>query len=163
MVVWKPDWKSLFMVENVLYSKCPPSHVTTIWIPDTQLSGIQMIGIKIVTVPYCDCNHPKSGRRNTGFIKICDFLVCGIWMSTLVICVVYFDQRTHAHTRGIQTKMKKLSCTRVVHVEKSTKTTKFQMGLATLLLKGPVTFCKQNFKYSIFYCFKVEKVCKVGK
>ena len=27
MVVWKPDWKSLFMVKNVQFSNGPPSHV----------------------------------------------------------------------------------------------------------------------------------------
>ena len=36
MGVWKPDWKSLFMVQSVWYWNGPPIHMTsTFWIPDT--------------------------------------------------------------------------------------------------------------------------------
>ena len=44
MVVWKLDWKSLFVAQNVWYLNGPPNHVTIIWIPDThtvQYSGVQ--------------------------------------------------------------------------------------------------------------------------
>ena len=56
MVVWKSDWKSLLLVPNVRDLYGPPSHVTTIWIPDAQTvqysdeSGIQVFGIQMVAV-----------------------------------------------------------------------------------------------------------------
>ena len=56
MVVWKLEWKSLFMVQNKWYSNGPPSHVTTIWVPDTHIvrysdeSGFQVFGIQMVTI-----------------------------------------------------------------------------------------------------------------
>ena len=58
MVVWKADWKGLFMVQNVQYSNGPPSHMITIWILDTHTvwnsdeSCIQVFSIQIVTVYF---------------------------------------------------------------------------------------------------------------
>ena len=61
MVGWKPDRKSLFMVQNVQYLNDPASHMTTIWILYTQYSdksGIRVSSIQMVTVfniqRWCD-------------------------------------------------------------------------------------------------------------
>ena len=51
MVVWKLDWKSLFMVQNVRYLNGPPSYVT--WPFEYQtpiMSGIEVFGVQMVTV-----------------------------------------------------------------------------------------------------------------
>ena len=55
MGVWKPDWKSLFMAQNVVFKWSAMSHDFAIWIPDTHLQfleefGIQVLGIQMVTV-----------------------------------------------------------------------------------------------------------------
>ena len=61
MVVWKSDWKSLFVVENVWYSNDPPSQVTLQFQNQTpKLSGSQMkLGIQMVT------EHPQSNFEFT--------------------------------------------------------------------------------------------------
>ena len=51
MVVWKPVWKSLFMVQNVRYTNGLPSHMILPFEYRTPiLSGIQVFGIQMVTV-----------------------------------------------------------------------------------------------------------------
>ena len=53
MVVWKPDWKSLFIVQNVWFSNGLPSHVTLPFEYRTPtLSGIQVFSILMVTVVW---------------------------------------------------------------------------------------------------------------
>ena len=52
MLVWKSDWKSLFMVQNVQYSNGRPSRVTLpLEYQTPKVSGIQLSGIQMVTVP----------------------------------------------------------------------------------------------------------------
>ena len=51
MVVWKRDWKSLLMVQNVRYLNCPPSHVTVPFeYPSPILLSIQVFSIQMVIV-----------------------------------------------------------------------------------------------------------------
>ena len=70
MVVWKLDWKNLYMVQNVRYSNSTPSQMTLPFeYPTPILSSIQVFSIQMVTVLTCNllprttiADNPKTSK-----------------------------------------------------------------------------------------------------
>ena len=64
MVVWKPDWKSLFVVQNVWYLNGPPSHMT---LPFEYRTPMYSDGYCIYEFSICQritsCQMWRWGRR----------------------------------------------------------------------------------------------------
>ena len=69
----------LFLVQNVRYLNGPPSHVTTNWIPDTHVSGIQIVQpLKIWKHPDILKISFQMVKIQDGILKSCNHLNSGI-------------------------------------------------------------------------------------
>ena len=62
MVVWKPDWKSLFMVQNIGYLNGLPSHMT-IWLPDTHTVRYSGVRYSVGYYKLVFCQITSTRRR----------------------------------------------------------------------------------------------------